>query len=249
MVWTTPFVCGKAAAGALAGTAPAGAGAASTATAHAIATTRGRSIARERGGTTAILLSRAPDRKYHRSADPGLPVERLHTPHVVPGRRGRAPRAIVVHTTVGSFASAAGWFADPSSGVSAHYLVALDGRIAQFVDEHDAARHTRAVRPATSLHDGDDPNLYTIGIEFEDGGAPEAAARTAPQYAAGGALVRGIAGRWSIPLDRDHLIGHRELDASQSCPGNLDLNRLLAAALDERRSAAGRRTEAARLAC
>jgi glycosyltransferase involved in cell wall biosynthesis len=195
------------------------------------------------------VLSRGADRKYHRSVDPGPPVERLRTPHLVPGRRGRAPRGIVVHTTVGSFGAAAAWFADPASGVSAHYLVGLDGRIAQFVDEHDAARHTRTLRPVSRLHDGDDPNLYTVGIEFEDAGDPDGAVRTGAQYAAGAALIRAVAARWSIPLDREHVVGHGELDASQSCPGNLDLERLLADARDAYPAGPGRRDASVRLAC
>ena len=194
------------------------------------------------------MLSGGPGRKYHRSVDLAQPVERLRTPHLVPGRRGRAPRGIVVHTTVGSFDSAAAWFEDPASGVSAHYLVGLDGRVAQFVDEHDAARHTLAVRPTSPLYDGNDPNLYTVGIEFEDGGDPDGAARPGAQYASGAALIRAIAARWSIPLDGAHVVGHRELDSSQSCPGNLDLERLLADAPDARPGRA-RREATARLAC
>ncbi len=59
------------------------------------------------------------------------------------------------------------------------------------------------------------------------------AART-PQYAAGAELLWALSLRWSIPLDADHVVGHRAIDATQTCPGNLDIERLLreAAALD-----------------
>jgi spore germination protein len=135
---------------------------------------------------------------------------------------------MVLHTNVGSFESTINWFADPDSGVSAHYLVGLDGRIAQFVGEEDTARHAgRVAEPTTPLHTGDDPNLQTIGIEFEDGGDPLCVDRPASQYRAGARLVREIARRWDIPLDRDHVVGHRELFAHKDCPGNLDVDRVV----------------------
>ena len=141
------------------------------------------------------------------------------SPNQESGRRGRTPTGIVLHTNVGSFESTCDWFADPESGVSAHYLVGLDGRVAQFVDEEDTARHAgRVADPTTPLHAGDDPNLHTIGIEFEDGGDPLGAERTPRQYRAGARLVREIALRWDIPLDRDHIVGHRELFAAQGLP-------------------------------
>jgi N-acetyl-anhydromuramyl-L-alanine amidase AmpD len=155
-------------------------------------------------------------------------IERRVTPHFAEGRGGHRPRAIVVHTTVGSFASAASWFEHAESGVSAHFLVGLDGRVAQFVDENDTARHTGRVKdPTASFLSAENPNLYTIGIEFEDGGDPEGVERTDPQYAGGAALIRAMAERWAIPLDRDHVVGHREIYAAKSCPGNLDIDRLL----------------------
>jgi glycosyltransferase involved in cell wall biosynthesis len=138
-------------------------------------------------------------------------------------------RGIVVHTTVGGIDSAIAWFANPASGVSAHYLVGLDGRVVQFVAEADTARHAGRVKDPTTplVDDDDDPNLYTIGIEFEDGGDPEGVHRPDAQYEAGGRLIGAVARRGRIPLDRDHVIGHREVFAAKSCPGNLDIERLI----------------------
>jgi N-acetylmuramoyl-L-alanine amidase len=161
-----------------------------------------------------------------------MQVRRLTTPNQVHGRAGRRPRGIVLHTTVGSFHSTADWFSRPESGVSAHYLVGLDGSVAQFVDEADTARHAgRISNPTASLYDGTDPNLYTVGIEFEDGGDPKTVRRPAIQYEVGAALIAAIAGRWQIPLDRKHVVGHRELTDRKSCPGNLDLDELVKQAL------------------
>jgi N-acetylmuramoyl-L-alanine amidase len=155
-------------------------------------------------------------------------LRRLVTPNQEQGRAGRTPRGIVLHTTVGSFESAAAWFCKPESGVSAHYLVGLDGRVAQFVEEADTARHAgRVSNPTATIYDGTDPNLYTVGIEFEDGGEPETVRRPAAQYEAGADLIAGIAARWGIPIDRDHVIAHRELTDRKSCPGNLDPDALV----------------------
>jgi peptidoglycan/xylan/chitin deacetylase (PgdA/CDA1 family) len=161
--------------------------------------------------------------------------ERLTTPHFIARREGNRVRAIVVHTNVGTFTSTASWFTHPESGVSAHYLVGLDGRVAQFVDEADAARHAGRVRdPTVGLFGGVNPNLVTVGVEFEDGGDPEGVARPDAQYRSGARLIREIAERWGIPLDREHVIGHREIFSAKSCPGNLDVERLIREARRQR---------------
>jgi glycosyltransferase involved in cell wall biosynthesis len=161
-------------------------------------------------------------------------MERRPAPHSDRGRGGRRPEAIVVHTTDGSFEGAAAWFADPRSGVSVHHLVGLDGRVTSLVDEADTARHAgRVVEPSGAgarLAAGGDVNARTIGIEFADDGDPLGVVRPAAQYRAGGRLLAAIAARWDIPLDREHVIGHREIRADKTCPGNLDLDRLLDAA-------------------
>lgn len=160
-------------------------------------------------------------------------IDRFPTPNVVRGRAGRRPEAVVVHTTVGTFDSAVGWFALPVSGVSAHYLIGLDGRVGVFVEEEDTARHAGRVHlpTATFVHEGLDPNTVTIGIEFVDDGDPHGIVRPAVQYASGAELLWVISLRWKIPLDREHVVGHREIFAAKTCPGNLDIDRLLREAM------------------
>lgn len=166
---------------------------------------------------------------------PGVSAEAIEhrtTPHFERGRGGERPRGIVLHTTHGTAESASSWFAHPESGVSAHYLVTLDGELLQFVEEADTARHAGRVRaPTTALASGD-PNRHTIGIEFEDGGDPEGVARPVAQYRTGARLIREVASRWEIALDRQHIVGHREIFAAKSCPGNLDVERLIREARD-----------------
>ena len=166
--------------------------------------------------------------------DAALRIERKPTPYFTRGRDGHAPLGVVLHSTAGSFAGTVQWFSEAASGVSAHYLVGLGGEVAQFVDEKDTARHAGRVQdptaPAFLL--AANPNLVTIGIEFVDDGDPQGCERTPEQTANGAELLWAIATRWSIPLDREHVVGHREISAETICPGNLDVEGLVAAARD-----------------
>jgi N-acetyl-anhydromuramyl-L-alanine amidase AmpD len=142
------------------------------------------------------------------------------------GRRGFEPKAIVIHIIVGSLQSAGLTFRDPRSSVSAHYGVGKSGNVHQFVEESDTAFHAGiVVQPTWRLIDPKvNPNFYTIGIEHE--GQPQDAWPD-EQYRASAALVREIAARWKILLDRDHVIMHREIRASKTCPGSADIERLI----------------------
>lgn len=161
---------------------------------------------------------------------PKLPfaIEDRPTPNFERGRGGELPQAVVIHTTDGTLEGTATWFGESESGVSSHWLVGLDGRVLRFVHEADTARHAgRVVDPTTPLVDGvTDPNRITIGIEFEDDRRPQGP-RPDSQYEAGGRLLAGIASRWEIPLDREHVIGHREICAVKECPGSVDIDRLI----------------------
>ena len=66
---------------------------------------------------------------------------------------------------------------------------------------------------------GVNPNLYTIGIEHE--GRDNSPYPWPPaQMTASIGLVREIAARWGIPLNRDHVITHRMIRRSKTCPGS-----------------------------
>lgn len=160
-------------------------------------------------------------------------VQHAPTPNFRVGRDGHAPRGVVLHTTDGTFDAALAWFSRAQSGVSAHYVVGLDGYVTQLVDEADTALHAgRLLEPTCTLATGPDPNLVTIGIELVDNGNPHHVVRPDAQYRAAAVLLAGIARRWSIELDREHVVGHRELFAAKTCPGNVDTDRLLREARD-----------------
>ncbi|MGH9722685.1 MAG: N-acetylmuramoyl-L-alanine amidase [Bryobacteraceae bacterium] len=148
------------------------------------------------------------------------------------GRQGHQVEGIVIHIVVGSQTSCDATFADPNSKVSAHYSVGRDGEIHQYVDEQDAAFHAGKVdRPAASLvisRPGVNPNFYTIGIEHE--GKPDDE-WTDAMYAASSELIREVAMRRQVPIDREHIIPHREIRKSKTCPGfKVDLDKLIALA-------------------
>lgn len=127
------------------------------------------------------------------------------------------PAYVVIHTMVGTIASANSRFQIPSEGASAHYGVGLDGRLVQWVDEKDAAWHAGNAGI----------NLDSIGIEHEDGGRYNDP-RPDALYAASAALVRRICLRYAIPIDRAHIREHREVsDAPTACPDALDVERIV----------------------
>ena len=131
---------------------------------------------------------------------------------------GCKPMAIVIHISDGCLSSADSWFNNPHAQVSAHYIVAKSGEIHQYVKEQDTAFHAGAPLHPTwkLLRPGVNANWYTIGIEHEGKAEdiwPEA------QYQASAQLVADIAQRWSIPLDADHIVLHREIHGDRSCPG------------------------------
>jgi N-acetyl-anhydromuramyl-L-alanine amidase AmpD len=122
--------------------------------------------------------------------------------------RSEPVQVIVIHETDGTWTSAINWFRNPRSRVSSHYLVrAWGGGIIQFVAESDTAYHARSANP------------WTIGIEHEFY-PRQGIWHTDAQYRSSATLVCAIARRYGIPIDRDHIVGHKELpDAAHGDPG------------------------------
>lgn len=159
-----------------------------------------------------------------------------HPANYMKGRAGHMPDTIVCHIAAGTAIGTDAWFAagpqqrKGAGPSSAHYLVTKLGEIHQYVQESDAAFHAgRTDNPTAAIlrqHKGVSPNLFSIGIEHEgtaDSEWPD------ELYEASAHLIADIAQRWAIPLDRTHVIGHREIDAvnRRNCPGKCDLNLLI----------------------
>jgi len=116
--------------------------------------------------------------------------------------RGRARvDFIVIHVTQGSWAGTINWFQNPAAAVSAHFVVrSSDGKIAQCVNGQDIAWHAGNWNY----------NTRSIGIEHE-GFIKDPGWFTEEMYRGSAKLVAFLAGRWGIPLNRSHIIGHNEV--------------------------------------
>ncbi|MGW2084947.1 peptidoglycan-binding protein [Streptomyces sp. NPDC001880] len=109
---------------------------------------------------------------------------------------------VVVHVTQGSYAGSISWFQNPTSEVSAHYVVrSSDGEITQMVRDSDTAYHAKSA------------NASALGIEHE-GFIDDPSWFTDPMYRSSAALTKYLCDRYGIPKDRAHIIGHSE------APGN-----------------------------
>lgn len=149
------------------------------------------------------------------------------------------PDVIVIHVAVTTLQGCFNTFNNPAEQKSSHYCVGDAGEIWQFVDEVHNAWHAgfinnpsaRLVRERIGKYPS--PNAYTIGIE-NSGNYPGDQTPddfTEAQYQSNGWLVAECAKRWGIPLDRDHVIGHKEIRADKTCPGTrVSIDRIIAIA-------------------
>jgi hypothetical protein len=104
---------------------------------------------------------------------------------------------IVIHDTEGSYAGTINMVKDPTY-VSWHYtLRSVDGHVAQHVRTKDVAWH------AGNWY----VNAKAIGLEHE-GFAAQGTWYTEAMYRSSAKLVRYLALRYGVPLDRQHIIGH-----------------------------------------
>jgi N-acetyl-anhydromuramyl-L-alanine amidase AmpD len=126
---------------------------------------------------------------------------------------------IVIHDTEG------GWDASVAtlqndSGKSVHYIVDADGsRVGQFRHETD-----------TTWHAGNwEYNKHSVGIEHV-GFVSNASGYARAEYDQSVALVKSIRTRWTVPLDRTHIVGHYQIpdgdhiaESSPPCGDQLDV--------------------------
>jgi N-acetyl-anhydromuramyl-L-alanine amidase AmpD len=145
-------------------------------------------------------------------------------------RQGFKPEAIVIHMAEASAEACLEKFNDPLLRNSTHYLVTKKGEVWKLVEETDTAWHAGGVhRPSWKLlKPGINPNLYTIGIAHE-GKAGQAWSEE--MYQSSAQLIANIASHWDIPLDREHVIGHSQLNSTHNDPGlALDFAKLISLA-------------------
>ncbi|GGO81569.1 N-acetylmuramoyl-L-alanine amidase [Wenjunlia tyrosinilytica] len=108
-------------------------------------------------------------------------------------------RYIVLHDTETEYNATLRLFQNPKALVSAHYVVrSSDGHVAQMVRTKDVAWQ------AGNWY----INAQSIGIEQEGWAAQGATWYTPAMYRSTARLVRHLAAKYDIPLDRQHILGH-----------------------------------------
>lgn len=175
--------------------------------------------ARADGGEPVLVPGRAitPDRGRYAKVPPvdaptgDVTIQSPDYPpaHWVPANPGNyasgrsaAIDRVVIHVTQGSYSGTISWFQNPSSGVSAHYVVrSSDGDVTQMVRDGDTAFHVRSA------------NSRALGIEHE-GFVDNPSWFTDAMYRSSAALTRHLCDRHGIPKTRTNIVGHNEV------PGN-----------------------------
>jgi hypothetical protein len=121
---------------------------------------------------------------------------------------GEDIRYIVIHDAEGTFSGTLSAFKDVSRYASAHYVVGGQGQVAQAVQTKDEAWHAG----------NKTVNMHSIGIEHEGYAIKNGQWVSEQEYQSSATLVKYLAAKFGIPLDREHIIGHDEV------PGPLDPN-------------------------
>ncbi len=130
---------------------------------------------------------------------------------------------IILHTYGGGGRSLYNWFNKPSTKASAHYAVFKDGNIEQYVKESDTAWHCGTKTTSTQ------PNInhISIGIEHQDDNNPSDFKRTNSLYESSAQLVASICKRYKISCNNKNIEPHRKYNPHKSCPGGLNINRII----------------------
>ncbi|RDI41890.1 N-acetylmuramoyl-L-alanine amidase [Falsibacillus pallidus] len=110
-------------------------------------------------------------------------------------------RYIVIHDTETEYQPTINLFSRPY-GASAHYVLrSSDGQITQMIQNKDVAWH------AGNWYF----NMHSIGVEHEGYAAQGADWYSEQMYHASAKLVRYLAEKYDIPMDRAHIFGHNEV--------------------------------------
>ena len=108
----------------------------------------------------------------------------------------------VVHVTQETFANTISLFLNPNYQASSHYLIrSSDGKVVQFVSEHDKAWHAVCW------------NSYALGVEHE-GWVDQPQWFTEAMYESSAALFRHFVETYGIPVDSARIIGHYQWSKS-----------------------------------
>jgi hypothetical protein len=118
----------------------------------------------------------------------------------------RSIDSIIIHKVEGSLDSCVSWFKNPSARVSAHYVV-NSSKIVQMVRDKDRAWHA-----GNTYY-----NAHAIGIENE--GWSSRNDTTDAHYRRLASLTAYLCKKYSIKMDRKHILGHSHINSDKSDPG------------------------------
>lgn len=148
-------------------------------------------------------------------------------------RGGGVPQLIVNHICDGTYSGTKAWFLSPSNkDSSSNFIVGQDGTICQCVPIEQGAWTQGIIKTPTSniiKQLGGNPNQYCVSIEYEGYYSKTKGALTEAQLESGVWLIQHIqsyvlkAYGHTITADRDHIIGHCEINSvtRPNCPGQL----------------------------
>jgi N-acetylmuramoyl-L-alanine amidase len=117
---------------------------------------------------------------------------------------GAVISCVVLHATAGGLSGTLAWFANPSAGVSSHYVAAKNGDVYQMVEESKLAHHAGA----SNFQGRQNFNDFSIGIEIvnlNDGQDPY----PADQFEAMVGLVGYLVQKYNI--QREWIVTHAEI--------------------------------------
>lgn len=117
---------------------------------------------------------------------------------------GDTIRDIVVHTTESSASSAINTFTNYNPAlppVSSHFVVAATGAVTQLVRTEDVAFQA----------DNKTVNQHSVGVEAEGYALTTGSWVAEQEYQSVAAVVKDLATKYQVPLDREHVIGHDDV--------------------------------------
>lgn len=143
-----------------------------------------------------------------------MAYEFIGSPNYTQGRESKIDR-IVIHWMVGTLAATDAVFQNTQSNTSAHYGIE-NYTTHQYVNDSD-----------TAYHAGNwNMNTRSIGIEHSAAPGRDATPETLESSAQ---LIAAKCKEFGIPCDRNHIIKHSEVIATQ-CPGTIPIDSLVARA-------------------
>lgn len=111
---------------------------------------------------------------------------------------GMPIKYIFIHDMEGTYEGSIAWFQNPAAYASAQYMVSSTGAITQMVTNENIS---------WGVYNWYD-NMHGISIENEGFGAQGAQWYTPIMYQNEATLVRWLAAKYHIPLNREHILGH-----------------------------------------